>query len=65
VAQVTARKAAQAALQRLSGESFHSAVNRREEADGGIGISFVQVLEVAERVQFGIVPDEDFHAVLL
>src|SRR6266702_2259050 len=63
ILQIPAAKFPQPALQRLARQVFNRTVNRLEKAQRGFGIAFVEVLEIAERVQFGGMTDENFNPV--
>lgn len=52
--QVAATEATEPAFHRRPGESFHRAINGCEKAESRIEVSFVEVLEGAGRIQFGI-----------
>lgn len=51
------------AFERLQRQLFDRVINRFKKADCGIGVEFEEALEIAERVQFGIVTDENFDAI--
>jgi hypothetical protein len=57
VLQIPAAKFPEPAFQRLPRQIFHRAVNCLEKATRRFGIVFADILEVAERVQFGGVTD--------
>jgi len=61
VLQITPAKMSESAFERLQRQVFHSVVNGFKKAERGVRIAFEEVLEITERVQLGIVTDEDFN----
>ena len=61
--QILAAKLSQPAFQRLQRQLFDRAINRFQKATSSFRVVFADVLEITERVQFGIVTDEDFDLV--
>jgi len=51
----------ESAFKRLQRQILHRAIHGFKKAKGGVRIVFEDVLEITERVQLGIVTDEDFH----
>ena len=53
----------QSAFERLQRQIFHGVIHGFKKAARGVGIVFEDVLEITERVQLGIMPDEDFDRI--
>lgn len=59
--QIALAEMSQSAFERLQRQIFHRMIHGRKKAERGVRIVFGDVLEITERVQLGIVSDEDFH----
>ena len=59
--QIAPAKMSQPAFEWLQRQVFHGVIHGFKKAERGVRIVFEDVLEIAERVQLGIVTDEDFH----
>ena len=61
VLQIAPAEMSQSAFERLQRQILHGMIHGFQKAARGVRIVFEDVLEIAERVQLGIVTDEDFH----
>ncbi len=59
VLQVPTAKVSQPSLEWVLSQPLDSLVNRRKKSKGGIGITLPKILEVGERIQLGVMTDEN------
>ena len=59
--QIAPAKMSQSAFERLQRQIFHGMIHGFKKAERGVWIVFKHALEITERVQLGIVTDEDFN----
>lgn len=63
ILQISPPKMSQPAFERVQRQILYGRIHGFKKAERGVRIVFEDALEITERVQLGIVPDEDFNPV--